>query len=128
MVCEVCGKEAVFRWTDTHGIGACSNCGLPYTLYHYVDNKRVERPPECAVRQEWIPHLRRYWNETHRNCYPGAYNFPGSSYEVASAEDFEVFNDWIEAHCEEFPSSEDAPQENKESAATVAQQRQSCHA
>ena len=30
-------------------------------------------------------------------------------------------NDWIEAYCEELPSrNEDAPQENKESAAIVA--------
>jgi transcription elongation factor Elf1 len=121
MQCKVCDLELVFRWTDTHGVGACTNCGLPYTIYHYVDGKREDRPPECAVREEWIPHLRRYWNEQHRNCYPGAYNFPGSSYEVASAEDFNVFNDWIEAHCEELPSrNEDAPQENKESAATIA--------
>jgi hypothetical protein len=111
MECIICKEELSFRWTDTHGIGACLRCGMPYRIYHYDENKeRIERPPEPTVRQEWIPHLRRYWDENQRNCYPGAHNFPGSSFEVASAKDFEVFNNWIEAHLEELPAKkEEAP-------------------
>ena len=43
-VCIICGNGLRTRWTDTHGIGACVNCGCPYRLFHYEDNKAVDKP------------------------------------------------------------------------------------
>lgn len=114
MKCEICEKEARFRWTDNHGIGACWNCGAPYRLYHYDREgpkaERVDKPPELLILPMWRPILKRYWQETGRNCSPGAFNFPGSSYEVANEVDFETFDAWIEAHKSELPH-EDTPDE-----------------
>jgi hypothetical protein len=79
-------------------VGACHRCGAPYRLYHYEDGKRVEKPPECSFQEWYIPFARRYWHAHHRNVDPGAYNFPGSSYEVAQHADFEAHRAWHEAH------------------------------
>ena len=94
-ICAVCQHAYGFRWTDTHGIGACVHCGAPYRLYHYENDQRVERPPELMLAAWFVPFARRYWAEHHRNCDPGAYNFPGSSYEVATHADFAAFGDWV---------------------------------
>lgn len=106
--CDICKTEPIsFRWTDTHGFGACIRCGCPYKLYHYEgpegQQHRVEKSPELLLLPEWVPITRRYWEETHRNCDPGAYNFPGSSYEVASREDFESYGSWMQVHKNELP-------------------------
>lgn len=117
--CRICEESFSFRWTDTHGIGACSRCGAPYRIYHYEDDKRVEKPPELSFKAKWIPLIKRYWEENHRNCDPGAYNFPGSSYEVASKEDFEVYRDWMDAHKDEFPKAEEVPARNARQCRTI---------
>lgn len=105
--CSICGTEPHFRWTDTHGIGACLQCGAPYRLYHYDENQqRVDKEPELLILPEWLPLTKQYWNETHRNVAPGCFNFPGSSYEVASKEDFEENEKWFEAHKDEFPKED----------------------
>lgn len=88
--CEICGRELVYRWTDTHGIGACVSCGAPYKLYHYEDTTRVEKPPELLILPEYVGKTKEYWETHKRNVAPGCFNFPGSSYEVASEEDFET--------------------------------------
>jgi hypothetical protein len=98
--CIICGHGPGFRWTDNHGIGACVRCGAPYRLYHYEkdeetgESKRVEKDPECLIAKYYIPFAREYWEAHHRNCMPGAFNFPGSSYEVATRKDFECYKKW----------------------------------
>lgn len=106
MNCEICENEVSYRWTDSHGIAACIYCGAPYKLYHYENDKRIEKPPELLLLDP-APH-RQYWNEQRRNVAPGAFNFPGSSYEVADREDFEIFNDWWEANVINKETSEPA--------------------
>jgi predicted nucleic acid-binding Zn-ribbon protein len=103
MRCAICGEEPRFRWTDYHGIAACKRCGATYLLYHYENDKRVDREPELTIDEAWVPLFKRYWEENQRNCNPGAFNMPGSSYEVASREDFEVHRAWFEAHRSEWP-------------------------
>lgn len=99
MKCEICGEDLGFRWTDTHGIGACVICGAPYRIYHYsADNKRLDLPPELMVRLDCVGWTREYWKETKKNCAPGIFNFPGSSYEVATEDDFASFNEWLKSH------------------------------
>lgn len=101
-VCHICDKPLSFRWTDTHGVGACMTCGAPHRLYHYEDGNRVEKPAEPLLAEPFAPLLRRYFTETGRNVDPGAFNFPGSSYEVATREDFETLKAWEQKHIEEF--------------------------
>ena len=101
--CLICENPLCFRWTDTHGVGACVRCGAPYTIYHYDnDKKRVEKPPEITIKDEWLPLIKKYWEENKRNCSPGSHNSPRSRYEeVATKEDFEVFHNWMDAHKDE---------------------------
>ena len=96
MECLICDAELRCRWTDTHGVGACLCCGAPYTLYHYEDKKRIDKPPKLEIKEEWKSTIKRYWEENKSNCSPGAFNLPGSSYEVASLEDFNNFSEWME--------------------------------
>ena len=103
MDCEICNGPLRCRWTDTHGIGACFHCGAPYRIYHYEDNRRVEKPPELLLKQEWVELTRRYWQEVGRNVSPGFGNFPGSSYEVVTREDADSVNAWFDAHKDEWP-------------------------
>lgn len=109
-ICAVCDGELRCRWTDTHGVGACLCCGAPYRLYYYEgegdQRRRVERPPQLLLQEIWISLHRRYWAEEHSNVDPGGYNFPGSSYEVASRETFERHRDWFNARKDEWPPEE----------------------
>jgi len=102
MCCEVCGNPFSFSWTDTHGIGQCSSCGVPYKIYHYEGEEgkkhRVEKPPELVVKPEYIPVLRAYWNEMKRHI-PGGHSFPGG-YELATPEDHKIFSEWMRQNAE----------------------------
>jgi len=65
-VCVVCGKSEGFNWSDQHGEGMCNRCGTPYQLLQYDESEnRVDAPPKCNIKEEWIPVLKQYWNETH---------------------------------------------------------------
>lgn len=108
--CECCGRELAFRWCDTHGVGVCVNCGLPYTIYHYenVDGvkRRVDKPPSVALSSAGVEIARRYWTEEHRRVFPATYDMgigrSGLSYSGASEEDCVRFRDWYEGHKHEF--------------------------
>lgn len=112
-ICEICGEELHCRWTDTHGCGACLTCGAPYTLLHYDNNVLLDKPPALALKPGWAPLMKQYWQETKRNCDPGAFNFPGSSYEVATPEEFEKHHAWFMAHKDQWPQEDQqaAPEE-----------------
>ena len=108
--CLICGEKSGWRWTDTHGVGACWKCGAPYQLYHYGENEqRVSKPPQLLIRTEWVPLIKRYWEQNHCNCDPGAYNIPGSRYEVATEDDYRIYNAWIMAHRAEWPQGDSPP-------------------
>jgi hypothetical protein len=96
--CLVCDtKNPSLAWTDTHGIAQCFTCGTPARVYHYDDDhNRIDRAPECDVRDVWVPLLRRYRADTGRKV-PSGRSFPGGQ-EVASRADVEAFNAWCDAH------------------------------
>jgi len=100
--CLICGRDPGFRWCDHHGIGACLQCGAPYRIYHYDgegdQKKRVDKPPELLIKSEWLEWTKAYWRDVHRNVSPGAFNMPGSSYEVATREDVEALDEWAKSH------------------------------
>jgi hypothetical protein len=109
-LCAICEKPLSCVWSDTHGIGACFTCGLPYRLYHYEGNKRVEKPPSVAIKEEWVPIGRKYWNETHRRTFPAAFDFMGGrggcTYSGATGDEIDEWHAWLDARKDEWPNDE----------------------
>lgn len=115
--CILCGSGRSFQWTDTHGIAVCSKCGLPYRLYHYENDVRVEKPPECTIKSEWVPLAREYWTETRRRVFPAAHDLGfwrgrnGRSYSGATEEDVRLFDEWMDARKDRWPKREEVAAE-----------------
>lgn len=112
MVCAICdAKNGVMRWTDTHGIAACIQCGAPYQILFYDgegrDRVRIDHDPELLILPAWRELAVRYWQETGRNVAPGMLHTPGSSYEVASRDDWQALKTWFNAHESELPVVEE---------------------
>jgi hypothetical protein len=120
-LCAVCGTPLAARWTDTHGVGACCTCGLPYRLYHYENNERVEKPPSVAVKDEWLPLAREYWTETKRRVFPGQFDMGvfrsrgGRTYSGATEDEMRDFDGWMDTHKDHWPITASPPQEEQES-------------
>ena len=113
MKCECCGVGFVFQWSDTHGVGVCSNCGLPYTTYHYEGGNRVERPPAVALTGEGLVLAKRYWTEHQRRVFPACFDIGisgrlGASYSGATPDDCSAFKAWFKAQPEVTASRENA--------------------
>lgn len=109
--CDICGVGLVFRWTDTHGVGVCTHCGAPYTIYHYhpETKERLEKPPELALSESGKTLAARYWTERKAMVFPAAYDMGYSSrrdttYSGATREDERSFHDWLRQQ----PESQDA--------------------
>lgn len=60
--CVVCDTEKpAFHWTDTHGVGQCSVCGISYLMYHRnPDGSLQDAPAQCTLLLEAIPYARAY--------------------------------------------------------------------
>jgi hypothetical protein len=106
--CDCCGEDLSFQWSDTHGIGVCYRCGLPYTVYHYENNERVNKPPAVALTTEGVEIAKRYWVETHRRVYPAVYDMGilhgrRTSYSGATESDCAAFREWYKQN---VPSAE----------------------
>lgn len=100
--CDCCESVLSFQWSDTHGVGVCITCGLPYTVLHYEDNKRVEKPPEMSLTSEGLQIAKRYWGEKQRRVFPAYFDMGigrnGRSYSGASESDCRAFSDWYQEH------------------------------
>ena len=111
--CEICGATHGFRWTDTHGVGVCYQCGAPYTIFHYEDDKRVDKPPALALSDVGKALALRYWTENHAMVFPSTYDFfsgrGGATYSGATSADVSAFEDWLEKQPEVQAAR---PQEN----------------
>ena len=99
MKCLVCENSLVFRWTDTHGVGVCNTCGAPYTVYHYEDKNRVDKPPEIALIDEGVTLAKRYWSEKSSRVFPGVYDMGmlggrSTTYSGATQSEINEFGDW----------------------------------
>jgi len=114
--CECCDTELCVQWCDTHGVGACTTCGMPYTIYHYeeIDGKRerVTKPPAIALSPIGLEIAKRYWTEQHGRVFPACYDMgigrSGRSYSGATPEECEKFGAWYKEHEAEFPREEAA--------------------
>lgn len=105
--CDCCGSELCFQWSDTHGVGVCTTCGLPYTIFHYENDKRVDKPPATAMTDEGVEIAKRYWNEKQRRVFPAYFDMGigrnGVSYSGATPGDCTAFRDWYQQH---YPRTE----------------------
>lgn len=109
--CLVCSSVLSFRWSDTHGVGVCSHCGMPYTIYHYEDDKRVDKAPEPALTESGIEVAKRYWNEKKRRVFPACYdmgilNGRECSYSGATLDDCRIWGEWCSREYPPPPSVE----------------------
>ena len=102
--CLVCDSRPAFSWTDTHGIGVCVKCGTPYAIYlDGEDNKRIDVPPACALKNEGLDIAKRYWGEIGDWVFPGSFDMGfssrrGTTYSGATREQMHKFNEWCEAN------------------------------
>lgn len=66
--CVVCGaKPMAFQWSDYSGEAMCTLCGTPYQLKWGSEEQKAEgHYPYLNLREEWVPVLRRYYQETGR--------------------------------------------------------------
>lgn len=65
-VCQICGINAGFNWSDKHREAMCNKCGIPYQILHYdKDNNQIDKLPEISISITWIPIIKRYWEEKH---------------------------------------------------------------
>jgi hypothetical protein len=109
--CAVCESMLSVTWTDTHGVGACIVCALPYRIYHYDGDQRVDKAPSLAVDDKWLPLAREYWTENRRRVFPACYDMGflgsrGRTYSGASEEDILLFNEWMNARKGRWPAQE----------------------
>lgn len=98
--CDCCGDALRLQWTDTHGVAVCIACGLPYRVYHYENDKRIDKAPEMCLTPEGLGIARRYWAERNRRVYPACFDMGilrgRASYSGATRDDCEEFNSWYE--------------------------------
>lgn len=111
-ICAVCDWPLSFRWSDTHGVGVCNRCGLPYRIYHYENDARVAKPPTIAVKEAWLPLAREYWQQNKKRVFPGIYDIgplrsrAGRTYSGATEEEMGEFGTWIDARVDRWPAEE----------------------
>jgi len=100
--CGICDGLWSVHWCDQHGVAACNHCGAPYRLYFYEgqegQQKRVDKPPELLIREDWRGWTKALWKEKKTNIAPGFFCFPGSSYDVSTREDHEALAEWEKVH------------------------------
>ena len=97
-MCQICGSEPAWSWTDTHGIAQCFTCGTPYRIYHYENDRRIDKEPELAVRDECVEFVQRYWDET-KSRIPGGHSFPGGQ-ELTNDDERKRFSEWWKINAE----------------------------
>jgi hypothetical protein len=117
MKCICCDDvDMSFQWSDTHGVGVCCRCGMPYRMIHYEgpegDQKRVEKPPECVILEAWQVVGKRYWQETGKRVFPADFDMgfrerDGRSYSGATESERRSFWKWVDDHKDEMPKAKE---------------------
>ena len=73
-VCVVCDADPMsFQWSDQNGQAMCMRCGTPYQIANGTD-EQIEKGeyPYLSLLPEWIPVVKKYYQETKRFTYLGA--------------------------------------------------------
>lgn len=105
-LCLVCDRDFAFAWTDTHGVGQCTTCGAPYRIYHYENDKRVEKPPLFVLADAMIAALRKFHADTRArlSAQSMGLSFPGG-FDIARQEDADALERWISENRELWASA-----------------------
>lgn len=99
--CLVCDDPRPrFSWTDYSGEGYCLSCGTPYQL-KWGTLEDGQTYPRINIDAEWVPILRRFWDETH--APNGAGTFMGFDDYPDQLDGRRRFNAWCRAHEDELP-------------------------
>lgn len=108
MKCVICEVDPLYsRWSDTHGVGVCTRCGMPYKFLFYDEqDKRIEgKEPEPALDQSGIELAKQYWAKKQMRVFPGVYDVLGIShrrgnrtYSGATEEEIGAFGRWYARH------------------------------
>ena len=93
--CIICGEGAGFNWSDQNGEGMCNKCGTPYQLLE--GGKKIE--PKLNIKEDWIPVLKQYWNETHKYMGLGVILVAPRDYPEC-VEGQTKFYEWLDKHPE----------------------------
>lgn len=98
--CEVCGDAPMrFQWSDYSGEAMCRSCGTPYQLKWGLEEMQEEGDyPYLNLRDEWVPVVREYHEETGRFAPLGRY----LSIPEALHSDYEAFVRWVREHHPQF--------------------------
>ena len=108
--CACCDAPLYFRWTDTHGVAICCNCGLPYVVYHYdEDKKRIDKPPQPIPTDVGLNLAKQYFAATGNKVFPASHSFflgDRPSYCGATQREQKEFYDWADTHKEEYDPQE----------------------
>ena len=91
--CVVCGFSPMsFQWSDYHGEAMCRRCGTPYQLKGGSERQEAEGAyPYLNLNEEWVPVVRRYFEET------GAWTYLGRMF-GGTPPGLRSFVAWVEAN------------------------------
>ena len=99
--CIICGTSPMgFQWSDYSGEAMCRQCGCVYQLKWGNDKQTKEgKYPYCNVKDEYIPILKEYWEQTKKwVCHGMMMNGHKTK---------EEFNKWMKAnHPELLPKEQ----------------------
>ena len=98
-VCVVCeANPMTYQWSDYSGEAMCVRCGTPYQLKWGNDAQKAEGAyPYLVLKQEWVPIVREYWQET------GRFSCLGTM--LGGAPGKREFFDWVEKSHPEMMAS-----------------------
>jgi uncharacterized protein YlaI len=91
--CIICNESAGFNYSDLHAEAMCNRCGTAYMLN--------EIPHKISIKENWIPILKQYWNETHQ--YMGLGQIVIWRDYPEAEEGRMKFNDWCKKHKDILP-------------------------
>ena len=105
LICEA--SPASWTWGDLHGEAMCTRCGTPYQLLRYEKDaagvdQRLDVPPKLNIREDWVPALKRYWEETRAFTGLATIMLPRDYPECVAGK--RRFNQWLKAHPEMQPA------------------------
>ena len=93
ITCVICDTKPVrYQWSDYHGEGMCTTCGCTYQLRSGSKKEQEEgNYPYLSIKDEFIPAIREYWQETRSWTYFGI-KMLGDKF------GYNEFWDWMEKH------------------------------
>jgi len=94
--CIVCGANPVrYQWSDYSGEGMCTQCGTPYQLKWGSDEQKEGNAyPYLDIKEEWVPIIQAYWNETKKWTYFGT--------SMSGNPGLDEFHEWAKQHYPEM--------------------------